>query len=82
MVLAGETLLVAGTPDELVDNDPWAAYEGRCGGRLMLVSTADGSVRSEQKLEAPPILDGVAVAGERVYFSTADGELLCLGEEK
>jgi len=79
MVLAGDTLLVAGTPDELPDNDPWAAYEGRRGGMLLVVSTADGKIRVQKNLDAPPILDGMALAGERLYMSTTSGQLLCLG---
>ncbi len=84
MALGEKTLLLGGWPDELVEGDswgdPWAAYEGRRGGRLLTVSVADGSVMAETTLPSPPVLDGIAVAGGRIYVATADGRLLCLGE--
>ena len=79
MALAGETLLCAGTPDVLDPKQPWADYESKRGGVLMVVSAATGKVLAEHKLPAAPVQDGIAVAGGRVYVSLADGSLMCFG---
>jgi outer membrane protein assembly factor BamB len=79
MVLAGEKLVVAGTPDVLVKGDAWAAYEGRKGGRLLVVSVASGKIATQLKLASPPVLDGLAVTEGRLFLSTADGKVTCLG---
>jgi outer membrane protein assembly factor BamB len=81
MVLAGETLLAAGTPDVVGPDgkDPWAAYEGRRGGKLLVLSAADGKITARLDLAGAPVLDGLAAAGGRVYLSTADGKLTCYG---
>ena len=77
MVLAGPTLFVAGTPDVLEPDDPWAAYEGRRGGVLMAFSAADGSKLAQRQLDSPPVFDGLAAAGGRLYVPTRDGHVLC-----
>lgn len=82
MALAGDTLVVTGNPDEIVEGDPWAAYEGRNGGKLLAVSLADGSIKTRLDLPSPPVLDGIAVASGRVFLCTVDGRLICLGKSK
>lgn len=77
MALAGKILLCAGTPNVLDPKDSWAAFEGRDGGVLMVVSAADGKTLSELKLPGAPVQDGIAVAGGRVYISTTNGRLMC-----
>ncbi|HEC03819.1 MAG TPA: hypothetical protein ENI81_09815, partial [Phycisphaerales bacterium] len=77
MVLAGETLFAAGTDDVLCPGDPWAAYEGRRGGRLMAFSAADGGKLAEYELPAAPVFDGMAAANGRIYLSTRGGKLTC-----
>ena len=79
MVLAGETLFVAGPPDIVNPRDPMAAFEGRAGGVLRSYSAADGKMLVEQKLEAPPVFDGLAAANGRLYLVTVDGKILCYG---
>jgi len=79
MVLAGRTLIAAGTPDLIVPGDSWAAYEGRHGGRLLVVNAADGKVQGEIKLPAPPVLDGLAAANGRLFMSAGDGKVVCFG---
>ncbi len=79
MVLADETLFVAGPPLVVAPDDPAAALQGRKGGRLWAVSTADGKPLAQHKLEAPPVFDGMAAAGGRLYLATTDGRLLCYG---
>ena len=94
IVLAGKTLFVAGPPDApaVVDknvwytfdskkvDDYWAAFDGKKGGELWAFSTTNGEKLSEQKLNAPPVFDGMAAAYGRLYISTKDGKLLCMGK--
>jgi outer membrane protein assembly factor BamB len=77
MVVAGSTLFVAGTPDVVDPEDPWAAFEGRKGGVLWAMSTADGKKLAEYPLGSPPVFDGMAAARERLYISTTDGDVVC-----
>jgi len=78
MVKAGNTLFVAGPPDVLDPKDPFAAFEGRKGARLVAVSATDGKKLSETKLESPPVFDGMIAAGGRLFASLRDGTVVCL----
>ncbi|MFO8011677.1 MAG: PQQ-binding-like beta-propeller repeat protein [Phycisphaerae bacterium] len=78
MVLAGDRLVLAGPPDTVDTDDPWAAFEGRLGGRLWVVSTSDGTALGKTELDAPPTWDGMAAADGRLYMTTVDGHLVCL----
>ena len=84
MALAGDVLLVAGTPIGFPPDEPAAkyeaSYEGRLGGILWAVSAADGKKLAEYKLPAAPTWDGMAVAHNRLFLSTADGSIICWGE--
>ena len=81
MLLAGKTLFLGGLADVLDKKEPWAAFDGKKGGLLWAISTADGKILSKQKLDSPPYFDGMAAAGGKLYISTQDGKLLCLGKE-
>jgi outer membrane protein assembly factor BamB len=81
MVLAGDTLVVAGPPDVVPADDPLAAVEGRRGAVLRTVSASDGTALGETKLDAVPAWDGMAAAGGRLYLSLADGRVLCVGKK-
>ena len=78
MVLAGSTLFVAGSPDVVDPQDPWAAIDGRKGAVLWAVSAADGKKVAEYKLSAPPTHDGLAAANGKLYLTTRDGKVLCM----
>ncbi len=80
MVVAGERLFVAGPPDVVIPDDPWAALDGRLGALLRTVSTVDGKRIGEVRLDAPPVFDGMAAADGRIYVSLADGQIICLGQ--
>ena len=82
MVLAGERLFVAGPPDVVDPDDPMAAFDGRKGAVLRVHSAADGRMLSEQKLDSPPVFDGLIAAGGRLYLSMTNGRLLCMGKHK
>ena len=77
MVLSGKTLLLAGPPDVMPDDDPYASFEGRLGAKLWAVSTADGVELAEYDLKSEPVYDGFIAAAGRLYLSTAKGEVLC-----
>jgi len=77
MVVAGQTLFVAGPPDVVAPDDPWAALEGRNGALLQAVSVADGSRLSELKLDSPPVFDGMAASAGNLYTSLKDGSVAC-----
>jgi hypothetical protein len=90
MVLADKTLFVAGPPELLSladrsiaqqDLDAAAdAYDGKLGGTLRAISTQDGSKLAELKLDSPPVFDGMIAAQGRLFISTMDGQVRCLGE--
>ena len=77
MVLAGETLFLAGPPDVIDDDDPYGAFEGRQGGRLWAVSTTDGTRLAEYSLDSPPVFDGLIAADGRLFLTSKDGRLSC-----
>ncbi|MFP4058698.1 MAG: PQQ-binding-like beta-propeller repeat protein [Candidatus Brocadiia bacterium] len=95
MVLAGDTLFVAGPPDLVDEREAWrrrqdpamrekleaqaAALEGRKGARLWAVAASDGSKLAELSLASPPVFDGMAAAAGRLYMATLDGAVVCLG---
>jgi len=81
MVLAGEHLCLAGPPDVVSEDDPMAAFEGRAGGRLWVVSSGDGMRLAEHAMEHPPVFDGMIAAAGRLYLATDDGSLICMGNK-
>ena len=82
MVLAGKLLYIAGPPDIVDKDDPMAAFEGRLGGRLWVVSTSDGERLAEYELDSPPVLDGMIAAQDRLYNAARDGRLTCMGKKQ
>jgi len=78
MVKAGDILFVAGPPDVLDPNDPYAAFEARRGARLVVVSAENGNKLSETKLEYPPVFDGLIAASGRLFASLEDGSIISL----
>jgi outer membrane protein assembly factor BamB len=81
MIKAGESLVIAGTPNEFPAANFYRAVEGGAGGVLAIASVADGTLRKMTRLEAPPVWDGMAAANGRLYIATADGKVICLGEK-
>lgn len=87
MVLAGNTLLIAGPPDTVRDVphapsrvDPLAeALENPRAGKLLAVGARDGKIRAEYDLDSAPVFDAMAVAAGRVYLATKLGKIVCLG---
>jgi hypothetical protein len=98
MALAGETLLAAGPPDVLDEDEAFnrpfagdveaakeeqdAAYEGKRGAVLLALSAAQGETLCQLDLPAPPVWDGLAVTENRLYMTTMDGNIVCMGSRK
>lgn len=82
MVLAGTYLYLAGPPDVVPEGDPYAAIEGRKGGRLWVVSTEDGERLAEYDLDHPPVFDGLVAARGRLYLATTTGRLIAMGAKR
>lgn len=81
MVKAGEVLFVAGPPDAIDLDDPYASLEGRRGARLAAFSARDGSQLAECGLKSPPVFDGLIAARGRLYVSLENGTVACLAPE-
>ena len=79
MLKAGDLLLLGGVPDPGGLPDASAAPRGNESGLLRVVAAADGKGVSECRLSAPPVWDGMAAANGRLYLSTQDGKVVCLG---
>ncbi len=76
MVKAGDTLFVAGAPDVLDPDDPFAAFEGRKGARLVALAAEGGAKLSEIELEHPPVFDGLIAAGGQLFATLRDGSVI------
>ena len=81
MVLVGETLFIAGTPDVVPEGEPLVALEGRIRGVLKAISAAVGNELAAYTLESPPVFDGLIAAEERLLLSTRDGNITCMGRK-
>jgi len=83
MVLTKNALLVAGSPDVVKPGtDPYAAVQGKLGGKLLWISRADGKTLAEYELDSPPVFDGLAAAAGRLFLSAMDGRVICLTENR
>ena len=69
MVITGNALFLAGPPDLFTTDGPAAA--------LVALSTSDGGRLASYPIPGPPVWDGMAAAGGRLYLATVDGRVLC-----
>jgi outer membrane protein assembly factor BamB len=76
MVMAGETLFLAGAPDVPGGEAFYPALTGPA--EMWAISAKDGRKLSGLALDAAPVFDGLAVAGGRVFVPLVDGTLRCL----
>ncbi|MHC4439495.1 MAG: hypothetical protein ACYS3S_19230 [Planctomycetota bacterium] len=77
MILAGETLFLAG-PSEILD---FNSEEPAGEIWLWAVSTEDGTKKAEYKLKTAPVYDSFAAAGGNLYFSTVEDRIECYQAE-
>ncbi|MBN1345527.1 MAG: PQQ-binding-like beta-propeller repeat protein [Phycisphaerae bacterium] len=96
MALAGKTLFVAGPPDVVDEERAFyrpddegvrkalaeqsEAMAGKKGGLLWAVSAGDGKRQGDVALDAPPVFDGMAAAGGRLFVALQNGRVVCLGD--
>jgi hypothetical protein len=78
MLKSGDHLFLGTSPVDIPADDPYAAYEGRLGGAIWVYSAADGVKRAELPLKSPPVWDGMAAAGGKLFLAAADGSVVCL----
>ncbi|MBN1421384.1 MAG: PQQ-binding-like beta-propeller repeat protein [Planctomycetes bacterium] len=79
LVATDEILFAAGPPDVVDPKDPLGAFEGRKGGALVALDARSGDLLGERALDAPPVFNGMAAAGGRLYIASTDGTLSCFG---
>ncbi len=77
MLKSGDYLFVGGMPAEASGDDPYAAFEGRSGGMIRVVSAKDGIGVAQYETSSPVVWDGMAAAGEKLFICTEKGELQC-----
>jgi len=82
MLLAREHLYLAGPPDLLFEQEAYEAMIGKRGSLFRVVSTADGGTLDEFTMDEAPVFDGLIAASGRLYMSTMNGTLICLGDKK
>ncbi len=78
MVKTDDTLFIAGPPDVLDADDPYAAFEGRKGARLVAISAGNGKQLASHDLDIPPVFDGMIAVSGRLLIALTDGSLVCL----
>jgi hypothetical protein len=77
MVLARNTLFMAGPPDVFATDGPTDNKES-----ILYVALAeDGRELARYKLDSSPVFDGMAAAYGRLYIAMEDGCVLCLTEK-
>jgi len=97
MVLAGQTLFVAGPPDVVDEEQIWghtlepevqaklraqsAALDGQQGSLLWAVSASDGQKLAEYTLESVPAWDGMVAANGRLYLAMKNGRVVCMAAQ-
>jgi len=80
MALTANRLVLAGTPDKSPDDDPWAAYENRLGGVVLVVSRDDAKTVARFDLDTPPVYNGLAATDGRLVMATTDGRVIAFGK--
>jgi outer membrane protein assembly factor BamB len=98
LVVAGETIFVAGPPDIVSEEDTFftldneavrqkleeqsAMLKGKGGFTMWAVNANTGKKLSEYKLDSLPVWDGMAAANGNVFLCTIDGEVICFSGKR
>ena len=80
MLKSGDHLFLAVAPVEIRPEDPHAAYEGRAGGSIWVLSEQDGARVAQYQLDCPVVWDGMSAANGRLYLATKAGQVLCFSQ--
>jgi hypothetical protein len=59
--------------------DAQASLEGKKGALLHAISKGDGKPIATLKLDSAPVFDGLIAADGKLYMSTLDGKVICVG---
>ena len=94
MVLADNTVFLAGPPDLVNDEEAFkdpdnpavhtkldaqvAALKGQRGSQLLALAANDGKTLAAYRLESMPVFDGMAAAKGKLFLCTLDGKVICL----
>ena len=57
-----------------------AALQGKQGAIMLVVDVKTGTTKAIHKLPALPVWDSLAVANEKLFYTTQTGNVVCLGE--
>jgi hypothetical protein len=79
MVLADNAVFVAGPVMEFGAEEP-GFDDAENSALLMAFNIEDGAELARQTLDTQPVFDGMAAAGGRLYLSTINGAVVCIGE--
>ena len=79
MAVARNVLFAAGYPDAVEPEDPLGAFEGREGGRLVVVDKEDGQTLWQYDLPSPPVFHGIAAAQGKLHITMQNGQVFCFG---
>lgn len=79
MVLADNAVYVAGPVMEFGAEEP-RFDDADSPAVLMAFDIEDGAELARKALDTQPVFDGMAAARGRLYISTIDGTIVCLGE--
>ena len=78
MVVADYEIYVAGTRGDWTTSPD--AFKGNEGVALKKVSVLTGETTAEVDLPAAPVFDGMSAANGRLFISTVDGAVICIGK--
>jgi hypothetical protein len=76
MILAGKVLFAAGPPADAVSRPEGPRPDER--SVLMAFSAADGKELARGELGSPPVFDGMAAAGGKLYITLEGGSVACM----
>jgi hypothetical protein len=74
MAVAADALLLAGRIVE--------PKTGAVSGFVLLADLQNGKTLTETPLESPPVYQGIALTGDRLYLALQNGDVICLGEHR
>jgi outer membrane protein assembly factor BamB len=81
LVLAQDTLFMAGPPDVFAVDGPAVAFGNDRESLLYVASAEDGKELARYPLDSSPVFDGMAAAYGRLYISTEEGRVICFSEK-
>jgi len=78
MLSTSKRVFLAGVPDIVPKQDPYASYKGKLGGQLYVVGAAAGEVERKVKIPAEPVFNGIAATPGRLFLTLKNGSVIGL----